>query len=53
VLSAGKEGIEVACGSGSVAIDELQLQGRKRLAARDFLAGFRLEPGTVLGKEHG
>lgn len=52
VLSAGKEGIEVACDGGSVLIDELQLQGRKRLPAREFLAGCRLEPGTLLGREN-
>jgi methionyl-tRNA formyltransferase len=51
VISADKEGIDIACGVGTVVIEELQLQGRKRLAARDFLAGFRLGPGTVLGKE--
>jgi methionyl-tRNA formyltransferase len=49
VLAVGREGIEVACGSGSVVITELQLEGKRRLAARELLAGFRLEPGTVLG----
>ncbi|HWI40460.1 MAG TPA: methionyl-tRNA formyltransferase [Verrucomicrobiae bacterium] len=50
VLSAGKQGLEVACGSGSLVITELQLEGKKRLPARDFLAGYRVEAGTVLGK---
>ncbi len=49
VLQAGKNGIEVACGSGSLWIDELQLEGKKRLAAAEFLAGCRIEPGTTLG----
>jgi methionyl-tRNA formyltransferase len=51
VLAVGRDGIEVACGDGSVIITELQLEGKRRLAAREFLAGWRLEPGTVLGQE--
>lgn len=49
VITAGKDGIIVACGSGSLRIEELQLEGRKRLAAAEFLAGCRLEPGSRLG----
>ena len=49
IIAAGKDGIEVACGSGSLRIEELQLEGRKRLSAADFLAGYRLEPGSRLG----
>ncbi len=51
VLRAGREGIEVACGGGSLLIEELQLEGRKRLSAAEFLAGYKIEPGTVLGNE--
>ena len=49
ILRAGKDGIVVACGTGSIRIGELQLEGRKRLGAAEFLAGCRLEPGTRLG----
>jgi methionyl-tRNA formyltransferase len=49
LLQFGRDGIEVACGCGSLLITELQLEGKKRLGAADFLAGHRLEPGTVLG----
>ena len=51
VLAAGREGIEVACDSGSIIIEELQLEGKKRLAAREFLAGYPITPGLCLGKE--
>jgi len=51
VLAAGRDGIEVACGQGSLIIDELQLEGKKRLPAAQFLAGCRLEPGACLGKK--
>jgi methionyl-tRNA formyltransferase len=50
VLAAGKDGIEVACVGGSLLLDELQLEGKKRLPARDFLAGCRVAPGTIFGK---
>lgn len=49
VLSAGKNGLEIACKGGSVIIDELQLEGKKRLAAADFLAGYKIPPGTLVG----
>lgn len=48
VLSANKQGIEVACGSGSLLIRELQAAGSKRMDAASFLAGHPLEIGTVL-----
>lgn len=51
VLDAGRDGIEVACGGGSLLLDELQLEGKKRLPVRDFLAGCRIAPGTAFGKE--
>jgi methionyl-tRNA formyltransferase len=51
VLAAGRDGIEVACGEGSVLIHELQLEGKKRLPAAEFLAGCKLAPGALLGQK--
>jgi methionyl-tRNA formyltransferase len=51
VLAAGRDGIEVACNGGSVLLQELQLEGKKRLKAKEFLAGCRIGPGAVLGRE--
>jgi methionyl-tRNA formyltransferase len=48
ILSIGKEGIEVACGSGSLLIKELQAAGSKRMEAASFLAGHPLTIGTLL-----
>jgi len=45
VLSAGAEGIVVACGAGALCLVELQRAGGRRLAVRDFLAGMPLAPG--------
>jgi methionyl-tRNA formyltransferase len=48
VIAADKNGVRIACGSGSLLVRELQLAGRKRLGAADFLRGCALEPGMVL-----
>jgi methionyl-tRNA formyltransferase len=50
VLEAGNDGIEVACAGGSVILEEVQLEGKKRLPVREFLAGCRIDSGTNMGK---
>ena len=48
VGGAGK--LSVACGEGTqLELKEVQLEGRKRLSARDFLNGVHLQPGERLG----
>lgn len=49
VLSTGTDGIVVACGSGAVRIEELQLDGKKRVSAQAFLAGHPLSSGARFG----
>jgi len=49
VAGVGAGGIVVAAGAGAVNVTELQKAGAKRLAARAFLAGAVLAPGTRLG----
>jgi methionyl-tRNA formyltransferase len=39
VLGLVNQGLEIACGQGSVLVQELQLAGHKRLPAADFLRG--------------
>ena len=46
VLAAGSRGIEVAAGEGSLVLHEVQMEGRKRLPAADFLRGHPIVPGT-------
>jgi len=46
ILTAGKDGIETASADGSIIIEELQLEGKRRLKSAEFLAGCRLEPGS-------
>jgi methionyl-tRNA formyltransferase len=43
VLSATRDGIEVACGEGSLILAELQRPGRKRVSAAEFAAQFDLD----------
>ena len=44
-----KDSLIVQTGEGRLAVRELQLEGRKRMAAGAFLRGFPVEAGTVLG----
>lgn len=50
VLSLTPEGLEIACGQGTVTVRELQWPGRKRLPAADFLRGRPLV-GEILGQD--
>ena len=49
VITADAEGVQVACGDGVLVIGQLQLAGRKRLNAADFLRGQPLPAGTRFG----
>jgi len=50
VLKSSADGVLVACGAGSLLIQQLQLPGKRRLPAADFLRGRALPPGTRLGQ---
>ncbi|MEI6205254.1 MAG: methionyl-tRNA formyltransferase [Desulfuromonadales bacterium] len=52
ILKVTKSELEVACLSGSLFIEELQLAGKKRLDTGKFLAGFPIAVGTFL-ENHG
>lgn len=49
VLKADNEGIQIKTGKGILVITELQLEGKKRMAATDFLRGYQITEGIVLG----
>lgn len=51
VLQAAKGHFEVACQSGSLFLQELQLAGKKRLDCASFLAGYPVTEGILLGNE--
>ncbi len=39
----------IGCGEGALEILEVQLEGKKRMAARDFIHGYRPQAGAKLG----
>lgn len=49
VSAASPQGLIVAATDGYVDIKEVQLEGKRRLATADFLRGFPLERGIILG----
>jgi methionyl-tRNA formyltransferase len=40
--------LPVAASDGYVILKDIQLAGKKRMLAQDFLRGYRLNPGTIL-----
>ena len=49
VIEIGKESFTVACGEGAIEVLEVQLEGKKRMSAGDFLKGSTLNKGQELG----
>ena len=45
ILSDGKTYLAIATEDGAISVTELQISGKKRMAVKDFLIGFR-EPNT-------
>jgi methionyl-tRNA formyltransferase len=50
VLAAGKDGLRVACGAGSVyLVEDLQPEGKHRMTAYGFFLGAKIQPGEYFG----
>ena len=49
IINSNKEGIAIKCGKGIFLVTELQLEGKKRMSAEEFLKGYKVE-NEVLGK---
>lgn len=49
--ASAKEGLLVACGSGALEILEMQAPNAKRMGAKAYLAGKKMEPGMKFGEE--
>lgn len=49
VMRTGDEGIDVSCGGRMIRIENLQMAGRKRVTAAEYLRGKTIEIGTILG----
>ena len=50
IIRVYKEGIEVSTGKDNLIIEELQIEGKRRMNVEEFIAGHRIKAGEVLGK---
>ncbi len=50
IVSVSSGAVAVKCGVGYYMITELQPQDKRRMAARDFIAGYRVAPGERFGE---
>lgn len=48
IIKTDKDGIHVVCGQDILILQEVQLEGKKRMDAAAFLRGCHVEPGTML-----
>lgn len=49
IINVTSDSVVIACKEGALNVTELQLEGKKRMSAHDFLLGYKLEIGTKLG----
>lgn len=49
VIGTSRRGILIGCGNGALLLREIQLEGKRRLFAEEFLRGFRIGVGDRLG----
>lgn len=49
IIKVDKNSFIVSCGEAALQIEELQLEGKKRMLTADFLRGYKLEKGVILG----
>ncbi|TYO99250.1 methionyl-tRNA formyltransferase [Geothermobacter ehrlichii] len=50
LLAAENDGLVIACGEGALRVRQLQLAGKRRMPAADFLRGCPLTPGIRFGR---
>lgn len=51
IITVSKEGIIVATGAQNLIIEELQLEGKRRMKAEEFIAGHKITVGETLGNK--
>jgi methionyl-tRNA formyltransferase len=49
VARADGQGILVGCGAGSLLLQEVQVEGKRRMAAQSLVNGRQIAPGAILG----
>lgn len=50
IMKVGKEAFYVKTGKGLLRVTQIQLEGKKRMQVKDFLLGYPLTEGTLLGE---
>ena len=50
VLAVSKDCFTVVTGEGALTVHEVQLEGKKRMNVHDFLLGFTVKEGMILGQ---
>jgi methionyl-tRNA formyltransferase len=51
IIEVSHEGITVVTGEGSLIIEELQIEGKRRMKSEEFIAGHKINIGEMLGKK--
>lgn len=51
IVNINNESLQIQCGKGIVELTEVQLEGRKKLKVSEFLRGYKIEKGEILGKK--
>lgn len=51
IVELQKDGFLIQTGNGCLKALQVQLEGKKRMAAGDFLRGMQMKPGDLLGRE--
>jgi len=51
IIKVSKEGIVVATGKDNLIIEELQMEGKRRMKAEEFISGHKILPKEILGKK--
>ncbi|GBE14745.1 MAG TPA: methionyl-tRNA formyltransferase [Proteobacteria bacterium] len=49
IMRTGEDGIEIACGTGSLMVSRLCPEGKREMGATEFISGYRPMPGERLG----
>jgi methionyl-tRNA formyltransferase len=51
VVAVSGEGIVVATDEGNIILEELQIEGKRRMSAKEFIAGYRIKKGDKFSKK--
>ncbi len=51
IINVSKQGIVVATANEDLLIEELQIEGKRRMEAKEFIIGHKISAGEILGKK--